>query len=69
MMEKGHPELTRQERILAMLVEEYRVAEYDLVEREGETYARMVANVGRKSWVIDELNLHTLAGQIDRGLR
>lgn len=61
-------ELTRRERIRAILVSEFKGDGHELFEHEGETYARLVENTKRGAVVLAEFNLDTLASQIDRRL-
>lgn len=59
-------DLTRRERIRSILIEEYTRDGHQLVEHEGETYARLVEETRRGAIVLADINLDTLADQIDR---
>lgn len=61
-------ELTRRERIRAILIDEFKGDGHELFEHEGQTYARLVENTKRGAVVLAEFNLDTLASQIDRRL-
>lgn len=61
-------EPTRRERILSILIDEFKGDGHELFEHEGETYARLVENTKRGAVVLAEFNLDTLAKQIDRRL-
>ena len=61
-------ELTRREQILAALIAEYKSDGHELVQHEGETYARLVEKVKCCTIVLADINLDTLASQIDRRL-
>lgn len=61
-------ELTRREQIRAIVIDEYKRDGHEIVEHEGEVYARLVENTKRGAIVLAEFNLDTLASQIDRRL-
>lgn len=61
-------EPTRRERIRAIVIDEYKRDGHEIVEHEGEAYARLVENTKRGAVVLAEFNLDTLASQIDRRL-
>lgn len=62
-------ELTRRERILAIVIDEYKRDGHEIVEHDGQAYARLVENTKRGAVVLAEFNLDTLASQIDRRLK
>lgn len=59
---------TRRENILRILIDEYRGDGHDIVDHEGQIYARLVEWTRRGAVVLAEINLDTLASQIDRRL-
>lgn len=59
-------ELTRRERIRSALIAEYKADGHQMVEHEGETYARLVEKTKDCTVVLADINLDTLASQIDR---
>lgn len=61
-------ELTRRERIRAALIAEFKGDGHQMLIQEGETYARLVEKTGGCTIVLLDLNLDTLASQIDRRL-
>ncbi|MGC4409592.1 hypothetical protein D4A92_19835 [Rhizobium rosettiformans] len=62
-------ELTRREHILAAAIEYFKDDGHQLAVHEGETYARLVAKAGSCTIILLEINLDTLASQIDRRLK
>lgn len=62
-------ELTRRERIRAALIAEYKGDDHELIQHEGETYARLVEKTNGCTIVLLDINLDTLASQIDRRLK
>ncbi len=62
-------DLTRRERIRAALIAEYKADGHQMVVQEGETYARLVEKTKGCTIVLADINLDTLASQIDRRLR
>ena len=62
-------DLTRRERIRSILIEEYTRDGHQIVEHEGETYARLVEETKRGAIVLADINLDTLADQIDRRVK
>lgn len=59
-------DLTRRERIRSVLIDEYTRDGHQIVVLEGETYARLVEETKRGAIVLADINLDTLADQIDR---
>ena len=62
-------EITRRERIRAAAIEHFNDEGHQLVVHEGETYARLVEKAKSCTIVLAEINLDTLASQIDRRLK
>ncbi|WP_137136638.1 hypothetical protein [Rhizobium sp. FKY42] len=62
-------DLPRIDRILSALIEEYAADGCEIIGFEGETYARIVADEPEGSIHMMDVNLHTLARQIDRRLK
>lgn len=60
--------VTRRDRILKALVEEYRTGGHSILPEEGNLYAGIIARVGDLTITIAKINLDTLAAQIDRSL-
>lgn len=54
--------------ILAVLVDEYQRDGHEIIHHDGEAYARLVEQTSKGAIVLAEINLHTLASQIDRRL-
>ncbi|MBB4066253.1 hypothetical protein [Gellertiella hungarica] len=54
--------------ILAVLVDEYQRDGHEIIHHDGEAYARLVEKTSKGAIVLAEINLHTLASQIDRRL-
>lgn len=61
-------ELTRRERIRAAVISQFKDDGCQLVVHEGETYARLVEKARSCTIILAEINLDTLASQIDRRL-
>lgn len=59
----------RVSRILAACIEEFKADGCDIVRFEGEDYARIVADDADRPTVMMDINLNTLARQIDRRLK
>lgn len=59
----------RRERIRAALIAQYREDGHQIVVHEGETYARLVEKAGRCTLNFMDINLDTLAAQIDRKIK
>ncbi|MGC4407547.1 hypothetical protein D4A92_09565 [Rhizobium rosettiformans] len=62
-------EPTRRERIRAAAIEHFSDEGHQLVVHEGETYARLVEKARSCTIILAEINLDTLASQIDRRLK
>ena len=62
-------DLPRVDRILSALVEEFKADGCEIVTFEGEKYARIVADESQGSIHMMDVNLHTLARQIERRLK
>lgn len=62
-------ELTRRELIRAAAIEHFSDEGHQLVVHEGETYARLVEKAKSCTIILAEINLETLASQIDRRLK
>lgn len=62
-------ELTRRERIRDILIEEYKRDGHAIVEHEGELYARLSVDTPTGAVILADINLDTLADQIDRSFR
>lgn len=60
---------TRFDTILNALVEEFSGDGFEILTAEGELYARIVAEEPNRSTVMMDLNLNTLARQIDRRMK
>ena len=62
-------ELTRREHIRAAAIEHFKGDGHQLVGHEGETYVRLVEKTKSCTIILAEINLDTLASQIDRRLK
>lgn len=62
-------DLPRVNRILSALIEEFKGDGCEIITFEGEKYARIVADEPEGSTRMLDINLHTLASQIDRRLK
>ena len=62
-------DMPRADRIEALLVHEFRADGYEVISAEDGLYARVVALDDDRSTLMTELNLTTLARQIDRGMK
>lgn len=58
----------RRDRILELLVAEYRDSGHSILTEEEQLYAGIVAVVGEVRIMLAKINLDTLADQIDRSL-
>lgn len=62
-------DIPRVNRILSALVEEFKADGCEIITFEGERYARIVADEPEGNTRMMDINLHTLARQIERRLK
>ncbi|SIP88989.1 hypothetical protein SAMN05880590_10115 [Rhizobium sp. RU35A] len=62
-------DMPRADRIEALLVQEFRADGYVVISAEDGNYARVVALDDDRAILMADINLTTLARQIDRGMK